>query len=55
VLERGNQAMRWLQRHGSGESISAILSSEIAAMAQQELAILGRASKHTDSLAGPLG
>ena len=55
VLERGNQAMRWLQRHGSGESISAILSTEIEAMAQQELAILGSASKHTDSLAGPLG
>ena len=55
VLERGNQAMRWLQRHGSGESISAILSTEIEAMAQQELAILGSASKYTDSLSGPLG
>jgi hypothetical protein len=55
VLERGNQATRWLQRHRSGESISAILSTEIEAMAEQELAILGSASKHTDSLSGPLG
>ena len=55
VLERGNQAMHWLRRHGSGESISAILSTEIEAMAQQELAILGSDSKHTDSLSGPLG
>jgi len=55
VLERGNQAMRWLQHHGSGASISSILSSEIEAMAQQELAILGSASKHTDSLSPPLG
>ena len=47
--------MHWLRRHGSGESISAILSTEIEAMAQQELAILGSDSKHTDSLSGPLG
>ena len=38
VLERGNQAMRWLERHKGGETISAILASEIAAMAQQEQA-----------------
>ena len=38
VLERGNQAMRWLERHKGGETISAILASEIAAMAEQELA-----------------
>ena len=40
LLERGNTAMQWLQRHQSGESISAILSSEITAMAALEQDLL---------------
>jgi predicted glutamate--cysteine ligase len=36
LLTDGNQAMRWRQRHHQGESIAAIISSEAAAMQQQE-------------------
>ena len=40
LLERGNTAMQWLQRHRSGESISAILSAEIEAMEALEQDLL---------------
>ena len=40
LLERGNTAMQWLQRHQSGESISAILSADIAAMEALEQDLL---------------
>lgn len=43
VLEHGNQAMRWLQRHTDGESVAAIVAGDAAALAQREaeLAKLG--------------
>ena len=40
LLERGNTAMQWLQRNQSGESISAILSADIAAMEALEQDLL---------------
>jgi predicted glutamate--cysteine ligase len=40
LLERGNTAMQWLQRQQSGESISAILSADIAALAALEQDLL---------------
>jgi len=59
VLERGNQAMRWLERHQAGDSISAILASECTAMASQEAplspAAPGDAASSTDSPAPLLG
>ncbi|KEF41941.1 MAG: glutamate--cysteine ligase [Cyanobium sp. CACIAM 14] len=36
LLERGNQAMRWIARHRRGESIGAIIGSEAAALEQRE-------------------
>jgi gamma-glutamyl:cysteine ligase YbdK (ATP-grasp superfamily) len=54
VLESGNQAMRWLDRHRKGESIKAILTSEAAAMAEQELQLVA-ASTHTDATPPHLG
>ena len=40
LLERGNTAMQWLQRQQSGESISAILRADSAAMAALEQELL---------------
>ena len=40
LLEHGNTAMQWLQRQQSGESISAILSADIAALAALEQDLL---------------
>ena len=40
LLERGNTAMQWLQRQQSGESISAILRADSAAMAALEQDLL---------------
>ena len=36
ILEQGNQAMRWLQRHQQGEPIAAIVASDAAVLAQRE-------------------
>ncbi len=36
LLAGGNQAMRWLARHGQGESIGAIIGSEAVALAARE-------------------
>jgi len=36
VLSKGNQAMRWLNAHGSGVSIPSVIQSGIAEMARQE-------------------
>lgn len=36
LLERGNQAMRWLERHRRGESIAAIMASATAELAERE-------------------
>jgi predicted glutamate--cysteine ligase len=43
LLEHGNQAMRWLQRHADGESVAVIVAGDAAALAQREeqLAKLG--------------
>ena len=40
LLEHGNTAMQWLQRQQSGESIAAILSADIAALAALEQDLL---------------
>ncbi|MEB3199762.1 MAG: glutamate--cysteine ligase [Synechococcaceae cyanobacterium] len=48
----GNQAMRWLRRHQAGESIQAILSSEIATLEVRERVL--HAGLATD-IATPLG
>lgn len=37
LLERGNQAMRWLERHRRGESIAAIVASATAELAEREM------------------
>jgi predicted glutamate--cysteine ligase len=39
LLATGNQAMRWLARQGSGESISAIIGSEAVALESREKAL----------------
>lgn len=36
LLERGNQAMRWQERHRRGESIAAIVASDAAELAERE-------------------
>ena len=36
ILDQGNQAMRWLQRHHAGEPIAAIVASDAAALALRE-------------------
>jgi len=36
LLAEGNQAMRWLARHGQGESIGAIIGSEAVALTARE-------------------
>jgi hypothetical protein len=38
-LALGNQAMRWIARHGRGESIGAIIASEAAALESREKAL----------------
>jgi predicted glutamate--cysteine ligase len=38
-LAQGNQAMRWIARHGRGESIGAIIASEAAALESREKAL----------------
>ncbi len=59
VLSHGNQAMRWLARHRSGESITAILAQDVQAMAAQEQQDQPgsdqSATSHTDAGAGALG
>ena len=40
LLERGNTAMQWIQRHSSGESISDILSRDIQDLATLEQQLL---------------
>jgi predicted glutamate--cysteine ligase len=59
VLSHGNQAMRWLARHRSGESIAAILAEEVQAMAAQEQQHQSgndpSATSHTDAGPGALG
>jgi predicted glutamate--cysteine ligase len=59
VLQEGNQAMRWLNRHQQGEAIGAILSEEVRMMAEREQqlaeAIGLSATPHTDTGAGALG
>jgi predicted glutamate--cysteine ligase len=37
LLEHGNQAMRWLRRHNDGESVTAIVAGDAAALAQREV------------------
>jgi predicted glutamate--cysteine ligase len=39
ILDQGNQAMRWLQRHQNGEPIAAIVASDAAALALREQAL----------------
>lgn len=39
ILEQGNQAMRWLQRHQQGEAIAAIVASDAALLALREQAL----------------
>lgn len=39
ILQQGNQAMRWLQRHQQGEAIAAIVASDAAALALREEAL----------------
>ncbi|MFM1811447.1 MAG: glutamate--cysteine ligase [Cyanobacteriota bacterium] len=39
ILDQGNQAMRWLQRHQQGEPIAAIVASDAAALALREQAL----------------
>jgi gamma-glutamyl:cysteine ligase YbdK (ATP-grasp superfamily) len=39
LLAGGNQAMRWLARHGQGESIGAIIGSEAVALERRERAL----------------
>ena len=39
LLGGGNQAMRWLRRHQSGESVAAIVASDAAALARREEAL----------------
>ncbi|MEB3235309.1 MAG: glutamate--cysteine ligase [Cyanobacteriota bacterium] len=39
ILQRGNQAMRWLQQHQNGESVAAIVASDAAALARREEAL----------------
>jgi len=53
VLDHGNQAMRWLAGQRAGQSISALLSQEIEAMAHQETALLEAFG--TVGRPGPLG
>ncbi|MEB3202223.1 MAG: glutamate--cysteine ligase [Synechococcus sp.] len=53
VLDRGNQAMRWLAGHQAGIPISQLISLEIAAMASQELELLEAIA--TDAKPRPLG
>lgn len=36
LLEQGNPAMRWLQRHRSGESVAAIVAAAAAELAERE-------------------
>ena len=36
VLERGNQAMEWLERHAAGASIATILTGSAAELEQRE-------------------
>ena len=52
LLERGNTAMRWVQRHRNGESISTILQTEIATMEREEQLLWSRCS---GSAQGDLG
>ena len=44
LLKHGNQAMRWLDVHAQGHSISALLSDGAIAMEQQELVIHGESA-----------
>ena len=59
VLQHGNQAMRWLEQHRAGTSISAILREEASAMAEAETqltaALAATAATHTDGPSDVLG
>jgi predicted glutamate--cysteine ligase len=61
VLRHGNQAMRWLELHQSGQAIAAIVSAEAQRMAEQEVALAAAsgdgqsAISHTDAGADTLG
>jgi predicted glutamate--cysteine ligase len=61
VLQEGNQAMRWLDRHRAGETIAGILGQEVATMAAQEQQLRPHpeapqsATCHTDAETGALG
>ncbi len=61
VLRHGNQAMRWLEQHQSGQPIAAIVSAEAQRMAEQEVALAAAAgndpsaTSHTDAGADTLG
>ncbi|MCT0229329.1 glutamate--cysteine ligase [Synechococcus sp. CS-1324] len=51
VLERGNEAMRWLALHSQGASIASILSAEIQGMAESER----QAAPRNTAALNPLG
>jgi len=51
VLERGNEAMRWLAMHRQGASIAAILTNAIGEMAEGE----GQAAPRNTAALNPLG
>jgi predicted glutamate--cysteine ligase len=53
LLRQGNQAMLWLQQQREGRTIRAILTSEVASMAAQELRL--SATTGTDPALGLLG
>ncbi len=59
VLQHDNQAMRWLEQHRAGASISAILREEASAMAEAEkrltAALAATAATHTDGPSDVLG
>ena len=52
VLEHGNQAMRWLQRHRGGEPVGTIVAADALALAAREDEL---ARLDTDRWASPLG
>ncbi len=53
LLQQGNTAMQWLERHGRGESIAAIVASDAAALERQEASLA--AALATDQAPTPLG
>ena len=53
LLQEGNTAMQWLERHGRGEAIAAIVASDAAALERQEASLA--AALATDQAPTPLG